>query len=105
MTTIKNTEEFNKIVNSGKPVFIDFYAEWCGPCQSLMPTVEELSQEFDGKVEMLKVNVDQNQELASKFQVRSIPALFFIKDKKINSMLNGMQSKGVLREKLTKISA
>lgn len=105
MKTIKNTEDFNQIVSAGKPVFVDFYADWCGPCQSLLPTVEELATEYEGKVEMLKVNVDQNKELASKFQVRSIPALFFIKDQKIVEMLNGVHPKAVLREKLTELSS
>jgi len=84
----------------GKPLMIDFYADWCGPCQSLLPTVEKLSQEYEGKVEIQKVNVDQNRELAAKFGIRSIPALFFMKNQEIVDRVNGVLPESVLREKL-----
>ncbi len=61
-----------------KPAVIDFYASWCGPCQSLAPTLEELSEEYAGKVDIYKVNVDDEPELASAFGVRSIPTIVFI---------------------------
>ena len=66
-----------------KPAIIDFYADWCGPCQTLMPTVEKISREFQDDIEVRKVNVDQNSELAAKFGVRSIPSLFFIKEEEV----------------------
>ncbi|MFI1743648.1 thioredoxin family protein [Thalassobellus sediminis] len=58
MKTIENNEDYNKLINQDKPVLLDFYADWCGPCQSLLPTVEKLSKEYEGKVEIQKVNVD-----------------------------------------------
>ena len=79
---------------------LDFYADWCGPCQSLLPTIERLATEYEGKVEVRKVNVDQNQELAAQFQVRSIPALFFLKDSKIVDRVQGVVSESLLRTKL-----
>lgn len=100
MKTIENIEDFNKLMAQNKPVLLDFYADWCGPCQSLLPTVDKLSKEFEGKVEIQKVNVDKNRELAAKFGVRSIPALFFLKDSEIVDKANGIQPESVLREKL-----
>ena len=100
MKTIENIEDFNKLMDQNKPVLLDFYADWCGPCQSLLPTVDKLSKEFEGKVEIQKVNVDKNRELAAKFGVRSIPALFFLKDSEIVDKANGIQPESALREKL-----
>ena len=100
MKTIENNNDYKKVINQGKPVLLDFYADWCGPCQSLLPTVEKLSQEYEGEIEIQKVNVDQNRDLAIQFGVRSIPALFFIKDTEIIDKLNGVVSESVLKEKL-----
>ncbi len=63
------------VMNSDKPVFVDFWAEWCGPCRMVSPVVEELSNDYDGKVKFVKVNVDEANELASKYNVFSIPTL------------------------------
>lgn len=100
MKTVENNSDFNQLMNQGKPVLLDFYADWCGPCQTLLPTVDKLSKEYEGKVEIQKVNVDKNQELAAKFGVRSIPALFFLKDSEVVDRANGLQTESVLREKL-----
>jgi thioredoxin len=100
MKTIDNIEDYNALMEQNKPVLLDFYADWCGPCQTLLPTVDKLSKEFEGKVEIQKVNVDQNRELAAKFGVRSIPALFFLKNSEIVDRANGLQPESVLREKL-----
>ena len=61
-----------------KPAVIDFYATWCGPCKALSPILEEVSEEYAGKVDIYKVNVDEEQELSRMFEIRSIPTLFFI---------------------------
>ena len=100
MKTIENNNDYEKVINQEKPVLLDFYADWCGPCQSLLPTVEKLFEEYEGKVEIQKVNVDQNRDLAIKYGVRSIPALFFIKDTEIVDKLNGVVSESILKEKL-----
>ena len=100
MKTIENNDDYNTLMEQNKPVLLDFYADWCGPCQTLLPTVEKLSKAYEGKIEIQKVNVDQNRELAAKYGVRSIPALFFIKDTEIVDRANGLQPESVLREKL-----
>jgi len=100
MKTIENNNDYEKVINQEKPILLDFYADWCGPCQSLLPTVEKLSEEYEGKIEIQKVNVDQNRDLAIKYGVRSIPALFFIKDTEIVDKLNGLVSESILKEKL-----
>ncbi len=100
MKTIENKADYKNLLNQKKPILLDFYADWCGPCQSLLPTVEKLAKEYDDKVEIQKVNVDQNRELAIEYGIRSIPALFFLKDSEIVDKLNGVVSENVLREKL-----
>jgi len=100
MKTLENNSDYENLLKQNKPILLDFYADWCGPCQALLPTVEKLSKEYIDTVEIQKVNVDQNSELAKQFEVRSIPALFFIKDSKVMDKLNGVIPEAVLREKL-----
>ena len=78
---ISSTEQFEKeVLKSPNPVFVDFWAEWCGPCRMVSPVVEELSQEYGDKVDFVKINVDDNNDLAQKFNVFSIPTLAVFKD-------------------------
>ena len=100
MKELKNVAEYNDVSNQDKPVLLDFYADWCGPCQALLPTVEKLSEKFKDEAVIAKVNVDKNPELAQQFQVRSIPALFFIKNGEIVEQLVGNQSESFLTAKL-----
>ena len=87
MREIKNIKEYEEIINGDKPVLLDFYADWCGPCQSLLPVVEKLAVKHESDFVIAKVNVDHNRELAQEFKVRSIPALFFIKDGEVKEGL------------------
>ena len=100
MKTIKNVSEYQAIIKQDKPVFLDFYADWCGPCQALMPTVEKLANKYEDEFEIVKVNVDENQELAIQFGVRSIPALFFVQNGEVKEKLAGFQSETVLDAKI-----
>lgn len=86
-----------------KPALIDFYASWCGPCQRLLPIVESLSEEFAGKIDIYKVNVDQEQELAAAFNIRTIPTLIFIPmDGKPEREVGG-KGESELRERLNSL--
>ena len=76
-----NQDEFDaKVIKSDKPVLVDFFAEWCGPCKMAAPVLDELADEADGKYEIIKIDVDQNQELAGKHGVMSIPTVVLFKD-------------------------
>lgn len=83
-----------------RPALIDFYASWCGPCQRLSPIIDELAEEYDGKVDIYKVDVDQEEELAHLFKVRSIPTLVYIPMNELPTMELGGKSKGELKERL-----
>ena len=86
-----------------KPAVIDFYASWCGPCQRLLPVIETLSDEFEGKIDIYKVNVDQEEELAAAFNIRTIPTLIFIPmDGKPEREVGG-KSESELRERLNNL--
>ncbi|MBE6189237.1 MAG: thioredoxin [Rikenellaceae bacterium] len=86
-----------------KPAMIDFYASWCGPCQRLLPIVESLADEFEGKVDIYKVNVDQEEELAAAFNVRTIPTLIFIPLSGKPEREVGAKSESELRERLNNL--
>lgn len=103
MKSINNKQELNALTESNKPILLDFYADWCGPCQTLLPIINDLSAEYKDKAEIVKINVDENQELAMQFQVRSIPALFFIKNKEVINKMQGVQTKKTLSEQLNKM--
>jgi thioredoxin 1 len=91
---IKNSQQFEQqVLISANPVFVDFWAEWCGPCRSVSPVVEELSGEYDGKVDFVKVNVDENGELAKKYNVFSIPTLAIFKNGEVVSQKVGAATK------------
>lgn len=89
-----------EVIKSDKPVLIDFWAVWCGPCKLIAPIVEELATEYDGKVKIGKLDVDSNQQTAIKFGVRSIPTLLLFKDGKLKETIIGAVPKKNIVDKL-----
>lgn len=71
---------FSEIVNGDKPVLIDFYADWCGPCKMLSPIIQEVAKDLSGKVRVIKIDVDKNPALSGKFQIRGVPTMMLFKD-------------------------
>ena len=91
---------FEEVINNDKPVLVDFWAEWCGPCKMIGPVVEELASDYDGKAVIGKVNVDENPAVSAKFGIRSIPTLLVFKGGEIVDKQVGAVPKGVLSSKL-----
>ncbi len=99
---IEQTDIENIIETNGN-VLLDFYAEWCGPCQTLLPTIHKLTDELKDDVLIKKVNVDEYQELAAEFSVRNIPTLIFFKDGKAVDRHTGLITERNLRQKIDRL--
>ena len=96
--TDENFEE--EVVNSDKPVLIDFWAVWCGPCKIIAPVIEELAGEYEGKVKVGKLDVDENQHVSIRYGVRSIPTLLIFKNGKVKDTIIGAVPKAQIVQKL-----
>ncbi|MGM0520119.1 MAG: thioredoxin [Campylobacterota bacterium] len=90
---------FEEVTNSGVSL-VDFWAPWCGPCRMIAPVIEELAEEFDGKANICKVNTDEEQDLAVKYGIRSIPTIIFMKDGEVVDQMVGASSKQALADKI-----
>jgi thioredoxin 1 len=93
-------ENIKEIINSGKPVVIDFWAEWCGPCRMVGPLVEELAKEYDGKVVIGKMDVDNNVDTPNEYGIRNIPTILFFKDGQLVDKQVGATQKASLTAKV-----
>ena len=96
----KTDANFNELVNSGKPMVLDFWAEWCGPCRMVSPIIDELAQEYEGRVTIGKMDVDNNDDVVGQFGVRNIPTILFFKDGKVVDKIVGATSKDKFVEKI-----
>lgn len=100
----ENVEKFadsdfeEKVVKSDKLTIVDFWAEWCAPCRMIAPSIEELANEYQGKINVGKLNVDENNQTATKYGIRSIPTVLFFKDGGILKQVVGVKSKAELKE-------
>ena len=91
------------VMENELPVLVDFWATWCGPCRSLSPVIDELSEAYEGKVVIVKYNVDDNYEYSNKYGVRSIPALLFFNGGVLVNTINGAVAKNVIEEALNSL--
>ncbi|MBW2183081.1 MAG: thioredoxin [Deltaproteobacteria bacterium] len=92
----------SEVTDSEMPVLVDFWAPWCGPCKMIAPVLEELAKEYDGRVKIVKLNVDDSPDTASKFGIRSIPTLIMFKNGKVFEQTVGAQSKDNLKQLVDK---
>ena len=93
-------DNFDELISSGKPAMIKFGATWCGPCKALEPTIEELEKEYEGRVVIGSVDVEEEDALAYKFRIRNVPTIIFFKDGQPVDKLIGLMPKNTLKEKL-----
>lgn len=101
MATVEATDKnFKKVLETDKPVLVDFWAEWCGPCKMIAPIVEEIASEYDGKAVISKVDVDVQQDLSVKYGIRSIPTLLIFKNGEVVDKVVGATTKNLLTSKL-----
>lgn len=96
----KNSNFDSEVLNSNVPVLVDFYADWCGPCKMMSPVVDELAKEYEGKVKIGKLNVDNDGEIAQKYKVMSIPTMLIIKNGEVVEQIVGAVPKQQLQSKL-----
>lgn len=101
---LKITDELGReLIASGKPVVIDFWAEWCGPCRQIGPFVDELAAQYEGQVTIGKYNVDEGEEISGEYGIRNIPTLLFFKDGQLVDKHVGSANKAQLEEKVKKL--
>jgi thioredoxin 1 len=93
---------FDESIKEGTAL-VDFWAPWCGPCRMLAPVIEELAEDFDGKAKICKVNTDEEQDIAVKYGIRSIPTILFFKDGELVDQMVGASSKQVLADKINSL--
>jgi len=93
-------ESFKEIVKGDKPVVVDFWAEWCGPCKMIGPAIEELAKEYEGKAVIGKMNVDENDEVPGEYGIRSIPTVLFFKNGELKDKHVGAGAKSLFEQKL-----
>ena len=103
LSSLNDTNFATEVLSSKLPVMVDFYATWCGPCKALAPIVEKLAQEFDGKLKVGKLNIDEAPVTPGKFGVRAVPTLVFFKGGKAVDTIVGLKKEGELRDRIHRL--
>ncbi|GJL79605.1 MAG: thioredoxin [Nitrospinaceae bacterium] len=98
VVAVSDAEFEASVIQNGKPVIVDFWAEWCQPCKMLAPTVEEIANEYEDQILVTKLNVDDNPSTATKYGIRGIPTLLFFKDGKVAQQIVGVKSKAEIKK-------
>ena len=105
IVTVTDAKFEEEVLKSAIPVLVDFWAEWCGPCKMIGPILDELASEYDGRVNVAKVNIDEHQKVASEYGVRAIPTLLLLKGGQVAEQIVGLRSKRDLKASLDKVAA
>ncbi|MGH8024635.1 MAG: thioredoxin [Limisphaerales bacterium] len=105
IVTLTQENFATEVLQSPKPVLVDFWAEWCGPCKMIGPLLEELAAEYDGKVKIGKINTDEQQQLASQYGINSIPTLLFFKNGQVVNQMIGARGKRDFKAALDSVAA
>ena len=105
MLTLTQGNFKTEVISSPTPVLVDFWAEWCGPCKMIAPILEKLASEYEGRIKIGKVNIDDHQALATEYGIRAIPTLLLFKGGQVAEQIVGMRSERDLKASLDKVSA
>lgn len=100
---VANNKNFKDILASSRLVLVDFWASWCGPCRMLSPIVDDIAKEFEGKIEVAKCNIDDAEEVAAKYGIRSIPTLLFFKDGEVADKTVGFVNKAEIEKRINNL--
>ena len=104
IVTLSETNFSSEVLTATSPVLVDFWAEWCGPCKMIAPLLDELASEYDGKVKIGKVNIDEHQNLATQYGIRAIPTMLLFKNGEVAEQIVGMRTKRDLKGSLDKLT-
>lgn len=96
-------DDFNTIIKENKPVLVDFYADWCGPCQTMYPIIEDIKHIFGNQIRILKINVDKNQTISQRFKIQSIPTLLLFSKGEIEWRTAGIHTRAEIKKKIEQI--
>jgi thioredoxin 1 len=105
IVTLTEENFSDQVLKSATPILVDFWAEWCGPCKMIAPVLDELAAEYDGKVKIGKVNIDEHQQIAINYGINSIPTLLFFKNGQVADQVVGMRSKRDLKASFDRVLA